>query len=177
MLKALKIGLIGLFLLPAMSSAHGPTPLKFDLSTEVSASPDEVWAMVNKLCSLKEWNESITDCKADGEGLGAFRELTLDNGEVLKEEVTKVQADRMRLLTTLRVEDGYFIKGMPIRSMGSFLSVKESAGGSTVQIRGTAYGMYEGKPVPPEYADEVCKAAVEALHQKTLDGMKAAFAK
>jgi mxaD protein len=171
----LKLCLLSILLIPALVLAHGPTPLKFDLEVEVNASPDEVWAMVNKLCSVKDWNESITECSATGEGLGAFRDLTLDNGEVLKEEVTKVQDDRKKMLTTLKVEEGRVIKGMPIRSMGSFLSVSESGSGSKVKIRGTAYSSFEGKSPPPDRTDSVCKAAVEALHTKTLNGMKKYF--
>lgn len=166
---------ISALLLPALSFAHGPTPLKFDLSTEVNASPDEVWAALADLCAIKDWNASVTECTSTGEGLGAFRDFTLDNGEVLKEEVTKVQDDRKRVLTTLRVEEGRVIKDIPIRSMGSFLSVTESGAGSKVQIRGTAYSSFEGKSPPPERSDAFCKAAVETLHQKTLDGLKAAF--
>ena len=176
-MKFLKVLIASILIIPSLALAHGPTPLKFDITVEVNASPDEVWAKVNDLCSLKDLNESVTDCSATGSGLGAFRDYTLDNGETLKEEVTKVQEDRKRLLTTLRVEEGRIIKDMPIRSMGSFLSVKESAGGSTVQIRGTAYAAFEGKSAPPHMSDEFCKAAVEAFHTKTLDGMKAAFAK
>ncbi len=175
MLKAVKYSLITLALIPLLSYAHGPTPLKFDLEVEVSASPDEVWVMVNKLCSVKDWNESITECSSTGEGLGAFRDYTLDNGEALKEELTKVQADRKRILTTLRIEEGRVIKGMPIRSMGTFLSVAESGSGSKVNIRGTAYSSFEGKSPPPDRTDTACKAAVEALHSKTLDGMKKYF--
>lgn len=171
----LKFSLLSILLIPALALAHGPTPLKFDLEVEVSASPDEVWAAVNKLCLVKDWNESVTECSATGEGLGAFRELTLDNGEVLKEEVTKVQEDRKRILTTLKVEEGRVIKGMPIRSMGTFLSVAESGSGSKVKIRGTAYSSFEGKSPPPDRTDAVCKAAVEALHTKTLNGLKASF--
>lgn len=166
---------ISAFLIPALSFAHGPTPLKFDLTTEVNASPDEVWAMVMKPCAIKDWNASITECSSTGEGLGAVRDFTLDNGEVLKEEVTKVQEDRKRILTTLKVEEGRVVKGMPIRSMGSFLSVSESGTGSKVQIRGTAYSSFEGKSPPEDRTDAFCKAAVEALHQKTLDGLKASF--
>ena len=163
-------------LIPALAMAHGPTPLKFDIEVEVNASPDEVWAAVNNLCNIKEWNESITECSATGEGLGAFRDYKLDNGEELKEEVTKVQADRKRMLTTLKVEKGRVIKDMPIMSMGSFLSVAENgSGGSKVKIRGTAYSSFEGKSPPPDRTDAFCKAAVEALHTKTLNGLKASF--
>lgn len=176
-MKHLKLLFLSLLLVPALVFAHGPTPLKFDLEVEVNASPDEVWAMVNKLCSVKEWNESITECSATGEGLGAFRDLTLDNGEVIKEEVTKVQDDRKRLLTTLRVEKGRVIKDMPIMSMGSFLSVSESGSGAKVKIRGTAYSSFEGKSPPPDRSDAFCKAAVEEFHTKTLNGLKASFEK
>ena len=181
MLKSVRHSLLVMVAVSAMlitgiSHAHGPTPLKFDLEVEVNASPAEVWAAVNDLCTVKDFNASITECSSTGSGLGAFRDLTLDNGEVIKEEVTKVQEDRMRMLTTLRVEEGRIIKGMPIRSMGSFLSVKESGSGSKVNIRGTAYGVFEGKSPPPELSDETCKAAVEALHSKTLEGMKNHFA-
>ncbi len=171
----LKLCLLSILLIPALVSAHGPTPLKFDLEVDVNASPDEVWAMVNKLCSVKDWNESITECTSTGEGLGAFRELTLDNGEILKEELTRVQVDRKKILTTLRVEKGRVIKGLPIMSMGSFLSVAENGSGSKVKIRGTAYSSFEGKSPPPDRTDSACKAAVEALHTKTLDGMKKYF--
>jgi len=171
-MKHLKLILLSLLIFPALAFAHGPTPLKFDIEVEVNASPDEVWAMVNKLCSVKDWNESVTECSATGEGLGAFRDLTLDNGEVIKEEVTKVQDDRKKILTTLRVEKGRVIKGMPIMSMGSFLSVAENGSGSKVKIRGTAYSSFEGKSPPPDRTDAACKAAVEAFHTKTLNGMK-----
>ncbi len=171
----LKLCLLSILLIPALVFAHGPTPLKFDLEVDVNASPDEVWAMVNKLCSVKDWNESITECTSTGEGLGAFRELTLDNGEILKEELTRVQVDRKKILTTLRVEKGRVIKGLPIMSMGSFLSVAENGSGSKVKIRGTAYSSFEGKSPPPDRTDSACKAAVEALHTKTLDGMKKYF--
>ena len=171
----LKLSLLSMLLIPALAYSHGPTPLKFDIEVEINASPDEVWAAVNKLCSIKDWNESITECSSTGEGLGAKRELTLDNGEVLNEEVTKVQPDRKKMLTTLKVEKGRVIKGMPIMSMGSFLSVSESGSGSKVKIRGTAYSSFEGKSPPPDRTDAACKAAVEALHTKTLEGMKAYF--
>ena len=177
-MKFLKLGLLSILLIPALAMAHGPTPLKFDIEVEVNGSPDEVWAAVNNLCAIKDWNESVTECTATGEGLGAVRDFKLDNGEELKEEVTKVQADRKRLLTTLKVEKGRVIRDIPIMSMGSFLSVKDNgSGGSTVQIRGTAYSSYEGKSAPPDRSDSFCKAAVETLHTKTLNGLKAAFEK
>ena len=177
-MKFLKLGLLSILLIPALAMAHGPTPLKFDIEVEVNGSPDEVWAAVNNLCAIKDWNESVTECTATGEGLGAVRDFKLDNGEELKEEVTKVQADRKRFLTTLKVEKGRVIKDIPIMSMGSFLSVADNgSGGSKVKIRGTAYSSFEGKSPPPERSDAFCKAAVEALHQKTLDGLKAAFEK
>jgi len=176
-MKFPKILLASLFIAPSLALAHGPTPLKFDMEVEVNGNPNEVWAAVKNLCNIKEWNESITECVATGEGLGAFRDYKLDNGEDLKEEVTKLQDDRKRLLTTLRVKEGRFIKDMPIRSMGTFLSVMESNGGSKVKIRGTAYAAFEGKSAPPDMSDEFCKAAVEALHTKTLNGLQAAFAK
>lgn len=166
-----------MLIIPAIALAHGPTPLKFDLEVEVNASPDEVWAAVNNLCSIKDWNESITECSTTGEGLGAFRDYTLDNGEALKEELTKVQPERKRILTTLRVEKGRVIKDIPIMSMGTFLSVAESGTGSKVRIRGTAYSSFEGKTAPPDRTDAFCKAAIETLHTKTLNGLKAAFEK
>ena len=173
----LKLSLLSLLLIPALVFAHGPTPLKFDLEIEVNASPDDVWSAVNNLCAIKDWNESITECKSTGEGLGAVRDFILDNGEALKEEVTKVQDDRKKMLTTLKVEKGRVIKDIPIMSMGSFLSVADNgSGGSKVQIRGTAYSSFEGKSPPEDRSDAFCKAAVEALHQKTLDGMKKHFA-
>lgn len=174
-MKFLKLSLLSVLLIPVMTLAHGPTPLKFDLEVEVNASPDEVWAAVNNICAIKDWNESITECTATGEGLGAFRDYTLDNGEVLKEEVTKVQDDRKRLLTTLKVEKGRVIKDIPIMSMGTFLSVTENGSGSKVKIRGTAYSSFEGKSAPPDRSDAFCKAAVETLHSKTLDGLKNYF--
>ena len=175
-MKFLKLGLLSILLIPALAMAHGPTPLKFDIEVEVNGSPDEVWAAVNNLCAIKDWNESVTECTATGEGLGAVRDFKLDNGEELKEEVTKVQADRKRLLTTLKVEKGRVIKDIPIMSMGSFLSVADNgSGGSKVKIRGTAYSSFEGKSPPEDRSDAFCKAAVEALHTKTLNGLKASF--
>ena len=69
-MKHLKLIILGLLLAPVIASAHGPTPLKFDIQTDVNASPDEVWAAVNNLCALKDWNESVTECSMTGQGLG-----------------------------------------------------------------------------------------------------------
>jgi mxaD protein len=171
----LKLSLLSILLIPALVFAHGPTPLKFDIEIEVNASPDAVWSMIKQPCSIKEWNKSVTECSATGEGIGAFRELSLDNGEKIKEEITKLQDDRKKMLTTLRVEEGKLIKGMPIKSMGSFISVTENGSGSKVRIRGTAYSAFVGKSPPPDQTDSVCKAAVEEFHSKTLDGMNTFF--
>ena len=45
-LLALIVALAGLLLTPLAASAHGPTRQKITVTTEVAASPEEVWELI-----------------------------------------------------------------------------------------------------------------------------------
>ena len=167
-----KIGLICLALLPAIAFSHGPARVKVVKDIEVKASPDKVWSLVKGACSIKDWNKSVTDCSTDGEGAGARRELTLENGEKIKVKFSKFDEERKRILSTLELEQGRIIKGMPIATLGTFLSVTESGSGSKVELKGAFYRSFPGQEPPPDMTDEACKEAVLELYTNGLEGIK-----
>ncbi len=172
MLKAIKYSLIVFALIPALSFGHGPARVKVVQEIEINASADEVWAIVSGLCSIKDWNSSITECSGEGDGKGATRSLTLENGEVIKEKISKYDAESKRILSTLDLEQGRIIKGMPIATLGTFLTVSENGSGSKVELKGAFYRAFPGQQPPPDMTDETCKEAVLKMYNNGLEGIK-----
>ncbi|MBT4888301.1 MAG: SRPBCC family protein, partial [Rhodospirillales bacterium] len=63
MKKSVIFILFGLFLLPAITSAHGPTRQKVVKEIEINAEPDKVWGIISDFCSIKNWLPPVTECE------------------------------------------------------------------------------------------------------------------
>ncbi|RNL62467.1 SRPBCC family protein [Nocardioides marmoriginsengisoli] len=59
----------------------------------VSATPDEVWAILSDWAKVGDWFPGIADCVVDGE----TRTLTLGNGATIVETITQVDPELRRL--------------------------------------------------------------------------------
>ena len=91
MKKSLYVLFFGLFLLPAITSAHGPSRQKVVKEMEINASPEKVWSVISEYCSISTWHPAIEKCESDGGNTpDTIRILTLVNGELLKEKLLKL---------------------------------------------------------------------------------------
>ena len=172
MLHKLKYLSCLLIIIPALASSHGPARVKVAKDIEINASPEAVWAIVTDICSIKDWNASITDCSSNGNEVGSKRDLTLDNGEKITEKMSKIDENSKRILSTLELEQGRIIKGMPIATLGTFLTVSENGSGSKVELKGAFYRAFPGQEPPPDMTDDACKEAVLKMYTNGLEGLK-----
>ena len=137
-MKHLKLLILSLILVPALASAHGPSRQKVIEEIEVNAAPDKVWAIISDFCSIAEWNPMIKSCTADkGSEIGSIRTIDLDNGEKITEKLYKLDTENKKMLYAMeKLEKGRIIKGLPIATLSTTISITDNGGKSTVQLKG-----------------------------------------
>ncbi len=56
----------------------------FEVSIDVAAPPDEVWALAGDPARIAEWFPPVVECEMDGD----VRRIVMGNGAVLRERIT-----------------------------------------------------------------------------------------
>lgn len=84
----------------------------------ISASPDDVWATVRDFGAIDEYVPPITNAELSGDGVGATRTLTLDDGAEVVERLDDLD-DSSRTLR-YSIVDG----PLPIQNYEGVLSVQ-----------------------------------------------------
>lgn len=166
-----KLGLIGLLLIPALASAHGPSRLKVTKDIEINASPDKVWAVIADFCAIQEWHPAVEKCETSGgTEKGTTRVLTLGNGESFTEELLSHDPEGMSY--------GYRITepnhdAVPVGTYGSTISVSAGDnGGAVLNWKGFFYRAYPNNDPPPELSDEAAMDAVTNIYDTGMARIK-----
>ncbi len=162
---------LGIFLLPALVSAHGPSRQKVSKEIEIAASPDKVWAIISDFCSIKNWLPPVTECASDGSHeANTLRTLTLANGEILTEQLLKHKPEKMMYQYMIKKAN---VKALPVSSYGSTIMVQPGEnGGSILTWKSGFYRGYMNNNPPPELNDEAALAAVSAVYDAGLAKIK-----
>ena len=157
--------------------AHGPTRQKLELSVEVAAPPDKVWAVIGNFHDLS-WVPAVA--KVEGAGGNdpdtAKRTVTLAGGGVWHdEELSDYDAQKFTYGTFLPHVD---VKVLPVADFSTHLSVTAEPGGkSKVEWRSAFYRGYPNNDPPPDLNEAAAVKAVTAFCQPALDGLKTKFGK
>jgi hypothetical protein len=161
-----------LLALPAAAlAAHGTTPLKAVETMDIDAQPAKVWAI---LADFQNWTWLPGVARIEGSG-GVVpdrdkRRLTLNDGVVVEESLTKFDADRMSLGYHV---DSVDLKRLPATNYSVIVTVRAAEGGkSNVEWKGRFYRGYPNANPPPELTDEVAEKAVTELHKASLAALK-----
>ena len=175
-MKLWLFGLAGsLCLAAAPALAHGPTRQKLELSIEVAAPPDKVWAMIGNFHDLS-WVPAVAKVEGPGgnEPDSAKRTVTLKTGGVWHdEELSDYDGANFTYGTFLPHVD---VKVLPVADFSSHISVKAVAGGkSLVAWRSAFYRGYPNNDPPPDLNEAAATKAVTDFCQPALDGLKARF--
>ncbi|NKB37534.1 MAG: SRPBCC family protein [Gammaproteobacteria bacterium] len=162
---------LGIFLLPALVSAHGPSRQKVSKEIEINASPDKVWAIISDFCSIKNWLPPVTECASDdSHEANTLRTLTLANGEVLIEQLLKHKPEKMMYQYMIKEAN---VKALPVSSYGSTIMVQAGEnGGSVLTWKSGFYRGYMNNNPPPELSDEAAVTAVSAVYDAGLGKIK-----
>lgn len=162
-------------LVPAIAFAHGPTRQKITLTTEVSAPPAEVWAVIGNFQDMS-WHPAVHATTGEGgNAIDATRVLTLGEagGPTISEILYKFSAEKMSY--SYRITD-VAVEVLPVTNYSSHLTVKpRDGGGALIEWRGAFYRGYPNNDPPPELSDEAAIAAVTGVYQAGLDALAARF--
>ena len=171
MKKSVLFILLGLFLLPAITSAHGPSRQKVVKEIEINAAPEKVWAIISDFCSIKLWLPPVTECESDGSNKpDVIRILTLANGEKLREKLLKHNPEKMMYQYMI---DEANIKALPVSSYGSSIVIKANEnGGTTITWKSGFYRGYMNNNPPPDLNDEAAVKAITAVYDAGLSNIK-----
>ena len=173
-MKYLKLCLLNMLLIPVLVMAHGPSRQKVVQEIEINASADKVWKIIENFCSIQDWHPSVTKCSADNcSEIKSIRTIELENGEIINEILFKYDIESIKIQYGMQeLEEGRFIKGLPIATHGSTISISENGGKSKVQWKGAFYRSFPGQQPPPELTDEACIKAVTKLYKTGLENLK-----
>ena len=173
-MKYLKLSLISILLIPVLVSAHGPSRQKVVQEIEINANADKIWKIIENFCSIQDWHPGISSCNADnGSEIKSVRTIELKNGEKINEVLFKLDAENKRMQYGMQeLEEGRIIKGLPIATHGSTISISENEGKSKVQWKGAFYRSFPGQQPPTELTDKACIDAVTILYKTGLENLK-----
>ena len=166
--------LVGM-ILPMMAWAHGPTRQKVTVTTEVAASPAEVWARIGDFQDMS-WHPAVHSSTGEGgNDIDATRVLTLgaEGGPTISEVLYKFSDEKMSY--SYRITD-VLVEVLPVTNYSSHLTVKPlESGGSLIEWRGAFYRGYPNNDPPPELNDEAAIAAVTGVYKAGLDALTEHF--
>ncbi len=171
----------GALIVPSLALAHGPTRQKTSQTVDVSASPEEVWAVIGDFQDMS-WHPAVATTEGEGgnEPDVATRVLTLkgEDGEAnpdatISEVLYKFDAEKMSY--SYRIEE-VAVEVLPVTNYSAHLTVKpKDGGGSTIEWKGAFYRGYPNNDPPPELSDEAAVAAVDGVYKAGLDALAERF--
>jgi len=150
-------------------SAHGPTRKKVVVTRDIAAPAEKTWALVQNFQDMS-WHPAVA--KTEGEGgnsPGATRTLTLGNDGQIHEKLEKYDPEKFSLF--YRIED-VSVEVLPVTNYSSWISVKETEGGSVITWKGAFYRGYPNNDPPPELNDQAAVDAVTNVYNLGLDNVK-----
>ncbi|WP_242444499.1 SRPBCC family protein [Advenella sp. S44] len=149
--------------------AHGPTPKKVEEAVNIAAPPDKVWETVGDFGAIANWHPDVSNSAADkGNEAGSVRELTLEKG-IIKESLDEYDAAAHSYSYRM---DGENLEALPVSSYSSTISVEAEGEGSKVSWIGRFYRGDTSNEPPEALNDESAIAAMTAIYQNGLAGLK-----
>ncbi len=178
--RNLLAGMAVICLAPSLAWAHGPSRQKVTETIDVSASPEEVWAVIGDFQDMS-WHPAVASTEGEGGNeIDATRKLTLkgEDGEanpdaILNELLYKYDAEKMSY--SYRIEE-IDVEVLPVNNYSSTLSVAANdAGGSTITWKGAFYRGFPNNDPPEHLNDEAALAAVTGVYRAGLDALGEKF--
>ncbi len=157
-------------LLSASALAHGPSRQKVVEKIEIDAPAAKVWEIVGNFQDLN-WHPAVAKTEGTGgNGADAKRKLTLKDGGVIEETLTKYDAEGKSMSYKI---DNVDVKVLPVNNYAATISVKEEGGKSVVEWKGAFYRGFMNNDPPPELSDEAALKAVTGIYKAGLAAVKA----
>ncbi len=163
---------VAMLLGPAVASAHGPTRQKVTETVEITASPEEVWAVVGSFQDMS-WHPAVFSTTGEGgNAIDATRVLTLGgaDGPTISEILYKYSDEKRSYSYRITEVD---VNVLPVTNYSSHLTVKDGAnGGALVEWRGAFYRGFPNNDPPENLNDAAAVAGVKGVYRSGLDALK-----
>jgi len=114
-------------------------------SIKVTASPEATWKAIGDFCGIGDWHPAVAKCDLSQHGGVTFRTLSLNGGGTI------VEKQLSRSNAAFKYSYAITESPLPVDHYKSTISVKKSAGGSTI----TWVGSFSAKGAPDDKAKEV----------------------
>lgn len=152
--------------------AHGPTREKHSDVIEISAAPDEVWALVGDFAHPEKWMPAVEGTTADGGNeKGATRELKLKSGGgSIKEELKNYDAEKR--VIQYKIVDPTDPAVLPVNNYSAKITVEPAEAGSKVTWDAAFYRWFLNNNPPDGQNEAAAKAAVEKIFKESLENLK-----
>lgn len=164
-----------LALAPTLALGHGPTRQKVTVTTEVAASPEEVWAAIGNFQDMS-WHPAVhSSTGAGGNDIDATRLLVLGaaDGPTIDEILYKFSDEKMSY--SYRITE-VAVEVLPVTNYSSHLTVKpRDGGGALIEWRGAFYRGFPNNDPPEHLNDAAAVAAVTGVYQAGLDALLEKF--
>ena len=152
-------------------SAHGPSRQKYIEKVEINASPQEVWKTIRKFDKY-DWHPDVESFTADGNEIGAKREITFKDGSKISHSLEKLNTEKMMITWRITKTNQDML---PVNSYSSVLKVTESKDNpqkAVVTFKSAFYRGFMGNDPPEHLNDENSKKKVIIFIKKSIDGLK-----
>lgn len=128
----------------------------------INTSANKVWELVSDFGGLDNFVEAVTKCSIDGQGVGAVRTLTLQDGGVVKEKLES-RNDEKRVLKYSIVESP-----MPIKNYKGRMEVNRLSETTSEFTWSSTFDAEEG-------TEKEMKQALAGLYSVGVEGLKKKF--
>ena len=156
-------------LAPVAAEAHGPSRQKVVSKIEINAPVDKVWATVGNFQDAS-WLPGVKSTEGTGgNNVDATRKITLENGGVINEKLTKYSAEDRGFAFEITDVD---VKVLPVTNFSAQMNVTGTAEKTIVEWRAAFYRGFVNNDPPPELSDEAAVKAVTDVIQGGLGALK-----
>ena len=153
--------------------AHGPVRLKSEQTVTLDAPVDAVWEVIGHFDDMS-WFPGVAGVEATGAEKGATRVRTMEDGQVINEELLKLQPEKYAISTLMLDTNLDVVKAT---NYASHITLKDEAGKTLLTWKGAFYRGFPQNEPPADLNDDAAVASVEALHQTGIDALAERFGK
>lgn len=177
---------LGLLLLPcllvSLAHAHGPVRQKVDEQITINAPAQKVWGIIKEFGDMS-WLPAVKNTEGKGgNGDGATRVLTLQDGGTITEELKKYDEGKMSYaykitdMSTAKTINhaGADVKvpALPVDNYAASIDLEAKGETTVVNWKAGFYRAYTNNNPPAEMNEEAANSAVISTFKAGLENLK-----
>lgn len=128
------------------------------ISQTINATPAQVWALIGNFHGIMDWFPGVTECRPEGNGVGAIRHLTMADGSVISDRLVVDQPGQSYSYEIAAGE-------IPMKNYLGTVSVEPNGDGSTLRYHGSFEVTDEQREPATGFIKQIYTGAFENARQ------------